>query len=218
MVKTDSKEIAQIRRDYTASGLVEKDLVDNPIDQFSIWFDQALNSDLLDPNAMTLATADHKGNPSARVILLKGYDSKGFTFYTNYDSRKSHDLKKNPKAAMTFFWAELERQVRIEGAIEKLTRKESEEYFHSRPFESQVGAWTSHQSKIILSRDELEKTHEIIASKFKGKTVPLPEFWGGYLLKPQRIEFWQGRASRLHDRLVYRKVEEDKWVIERLAP
>ncbi|MEX0773795.1 MAG: pyridoxamine 5'-phosphate oxidase [Balneolales bacterium] len=218
MKKPVLKQIAQLRRDYKADGLLEKDLKEHPIDQFDLWFDQALHSDLLDPNAMTLSTADKKGNPSARVVLLKGYDHNGFTFYTNYTSRKSRDMEENPKASIVFFWSELERQVRIEGSVEKSPRDISEEYFHSRPFESQIGAWASHQSSVLKSRDELEKTHEIIASKFKGKKVPLPDFWGGYLLRPQRIEFWKGRPNRLHDRMVYRKVEEDKWTVERLAP
>ncbi|MEX0779520.1 MAG: pyridoxamine 5'-phosphate oxidase [Balneolales bacterium] len=218
MNKPDLKKVAQLRRDYTAGGLLEKDLEKKPMDQFVYWFDQALNSHLLEPNAMTLSTADRKGNPSSRVVLLKGYDKDGFTFFTNYTSRKGRDLEKNPRASLVFYWGELERQVRVEGDVEKVSREVSEEYFHSRPFESQIGAWASHQSSVLRSRDELEKAHEIIASKFKGKTVPLPEFWGGYLLRPHRIEFWQGRPSRLHDRLVYRKVEEGEWIIERLSP
>lgn len=218
MGKTKLNDVAQLRREYKSGGLLEKDLKENPIDQFGFWFDQALQSGLLEPNAMILSTADIKSNPSSRVVLLKGCNREGFTFYSNYGSRKSRDLEENPKASMVFFWAELERQIRIEGSVEKLSRQESEEYFHSRPFESQIGAWASHQSSVLKSRDELEKTHEIMASKFKGKTVPLPDFWGGYILRPHRLEFWQGRPNRLHDRLAYRKVETDKWIVERLAP
>ncbi|MEX0929635.1 MAG: pyridoxamine 5'-phosphate oxidase [Balneolales bacterium] len=218
MKEPDMNQIAQLRRDYRSGGLVEKDLRDHPLDQFGLWFDQALRSGILEPNAMTLATADQSGRPSARMVLLKGYDKEGFSFFSNYTSRKGRELAENPRASLVFFWGELERQVRIEGETEKLSQTISEEYFHSRPFESQIGAWASSQGSVLKGRDELEKAHEIIASRFKGKQVPMPGYWGGYLLRPSRIEFWQGRPSRLHDRLVYRKAEEDQWVTERLAP
>ena len=206
MEKSDKENIARLRREYTAGGLVEKDVRNHPVDQFGIWFEQAVNGGLLEPNAMVLATADAKGNPSARTVLLKAYDKNGFTFFTNYDSRKGREMDENPSVSILFLWLEMERQVRIEGKVEKVSRETSEKYFQSRPFESQIGAWASHQSEILKSRDELLKTHEIIASKFKGKDVPLPDFWGGYLLRPQRVEFWQGGPRRLHDRLLYRKV------------
>lgn len=218
MKKPDLNHVAQLRRDYKAGGLLEKDIKKKPIDQFSLWFDQALHCNLLDPNAMILSTVDNNGYPSSRVVLLKGYEREGFTFFTNYTSRKGRDLEENPNASIVFYWAELERQVRIEGKVQKLSREISEEYFHSRPFESQIGAWASQQSTVLKSRDELEKVHEILASKFKGGKVPLPDFWGGFKLRPTRIEFWQGRPNRLHDRMLYRKVEEDDWIIERLAP
>lgn len=215
--KNQSKNVADIRRDYTREALVEAEVCENPIDQFVEWFEQALSADMVDPNAMTLATATKDGEPSARIVLLKGVDEIGFRFYTNYKSRKAQELAENPNAALCFYWPAVERQVRIEGTVQKLSYEDSEAYFKQRPRLSQIGAWASNQSSVIESRDELEARFLKIKNRFENKDVPLPDFWGGYVLQPKAIEFWQGRESRLHDRIRYER-EGEGWKMVRLAP
>lgn len=209
--------IQNLRQDYRAAELKETDVDKNPIKQFERWFNAALTAKLYEPNVMTLATADKTGKPNARIVLLKGFDELGFSFYTNYLSTKGKELKKNPQACLVFFWAELERQVRIEGKVEKLDKEASEKYFHSRPQESQIGAIASPQSQVITDRSILEKKVEELSASYKGKTIPKPAHWGGYIVKPTSIEFWQGRTSRLHDRIKYDLIN-GKWQINRLAP
>lgn len=213
-----TSHVANLRRNYTRAGLNENETNPNPLIQFQTWFDQALNAELPEPNAMTLATADGKGTPSARIVLLKGLDETGFVFYTNYQSRKGEQLAENPAAALVFWWAELERQVRIEGNVEKVSQAESEEYFASRPFGSQLGAWASPQSQVIASRSILEEKSWELEQKYANQELPKPPYWGGYRLLPTEIEFWQGRPNRLHDRLRYRQQEDGSWLRERLAP
>ena len=211
--------IADLRQNYTLAGLSETDLNSDPIEQFNSWFQQALDADLLEPNAMTLATATPDGKPTARIVLLKGVSAKGFVFYTNYESQKGQQLIANPYAALVFLWNKLERQIRIEGKVEKLTAEESAEYFHSRPKASQLGAWASDQSRVIPNREVLEEKLVGLQEKYSGDaTVPLPEHWGGFRVVPNRIEFWQGRPSRLHDRLVYDLQTNGSWQIKRLSP
>lgn len=211
------QDIEQIRRDFAKEELNESTIADNPIRQFSTWFEQALSADLLDPNAMTLSTVNKEGIPSSRIVLLKGVDQQGFRFYTNYKSRKGTELAENPHAALCFYWAALERQVRIEGEVQKLSRDQSEVYFHKRPRLSQLGAWASPQSSKVASRQELESRFKKVKEQFKGEEVPLPDFWGGYCLIPDRIEFWQGRRGRLHDRICYKRKNND-WEVFRLSP
>ena len=189
----------------------------NPFIQFTKWYESILNSNLNEPTVMMLSTADVNGNPSARIVLLKEIDDSGFVFYTNYRSRKGKDLKENPKAALTFFWDEPRRQIRIEGRIETISRETSREYFSSRPRESQISAWVSAQSSVIPNREILENKFDELKEKFGNEKIPLPDFWGGYKLIPNYVEFWQGRENRLHDRICY-KNENDKWKIFRLAP
>jgi pyridoxamine 5'-phosphate oxidase len=210
--------IADLRRDYTLHGLHEADVDANPFRQFQVWFDQAVAAALPEPNAMTLATATPDGVPSARVVLLKGFDERGFIFFTNYESRKGQELARNPQAALVFWWAELERQVRIEGRIEKVSAQETEAYFHSRPIGSQLGAWASKQSQVIASRDVLEQQLAEFKASYENQVIPCPSHWGGYRLIPNAIEFWQGRSSRLHDRLLYKQADNGSWSIQRLSP
>ena len=211
--------IADLRQNYTLAGLSEADLDSNPIQQFNLWFEQALAADLIEPNAMTLATATADGKPSARIVLLKGVSEQGFVFYTNYGSQKGRQLIANPYAALVFHWDKLERQIRIEGKVEKLSSAESLEYFHSRPKASQLGAWTSNQSQVIANREVLEqKLASLQAQHSDEATIPLPEHWGGFRVVPNRLEFWQGRPSRLHDRLLYDLEADGSWSISRLAP
>ncbi len=210
--------IENLRQEYRSASLTEKEVAADPISQFAKWFAEALDGGLYEPNAMTLATATHDGKPSARTMLLKGFDKTGFTFYTNYLSRKGKEISKNPAACIVFFWPELERQVRIEGTLEKVSKEESEKYFQSRPKESQVGAIASQQSQVIPSRDTLENTWKELIEKFADKEVPKPAYWGGYVLKPQIVEFWQGRPGRLHDRIVYKRSDKSSWKIVRIAP
>ncbi|PAU93565.1 pyridoxamine 5'-phosphate oxidase [Aliifodinibius salipaludis] len=212
-----TKSIAELRREYSQQALAESEVCKNPIDQFSEWFEQAYSADLLDVNAMNLSTATKQGKPSSRIVLLKGVDEAGFRFYTNYESRKGRELNENPHAALCFYWAPLERQVRIEGEVERLSRLTSEAYFKQRPRESRLGAWASKQSDQVSSREELEKRFRKIKQKFKNEEIPLPDFWGGFLLRAHRIEFWQGRKGRMHDRICYEKSNAE-WNIFRLAP
>lgn len=209
--------IAELRREYASRALTEADALDDPIQQFALWFGEALKSELLDSNAMTLATASRDGEPTARIVLLKGFDETGFVFFTNYESAKAGDLERNPRASLLLFWAALERQVRVTGRVSKTSTQESEKYFQSRPFESQIGAWASAQSRTLSDRASLEARYAELAAKYAGAPVPLPPFWGGYRVAPETIEFWQGRKSRLHDRLLYTK-HAGTWVRSRLAP
>ena len=210
------KEIKSLRREYTKSSLTVKNVNKNPFKQFEKWFDEVLKSGFLEPNAMTVATASKDGKPSARILLLKGFDESGFMFYTNYKSRKGRDLEENPYASLLFFWDKLERQVRIEGKVQKLTNEESEAYFYTRPYKSRVGAWASPQSRVIEDRNVIVKDFLKYMLKFKTH-VPLPPVWGGYRLIPDLFEYWQGRPNRLHDRIRYKKIKSE-WNIERLAP
>ena len=206
-----------MRREYTREALAEADVDADPVVQFGRWFEQAERSGLLEPHAMTLATATPDGRPSARMVLLRGFDERGFCFYTNYESRKAAELAANPRAALVFWWAELERQVRIEGTVERTSRAESEAYFASRPPGSQLSAAASPQSRVIADRAVVERRVAELATAVPDGPVPLPDFWGGYRLAHEVVEFWQGRPNRLHDRLRYRRAG-DRWKIERLAP
>lgn len=209
--------IADIRKDYSKKTLNENDLNGDAIQQFTNWWQEALQSQLDEVNAMTLATATADGKPNARIVLLKGYDEKGFIFFTNYNSSKGAQIEENPFVCLLFFWKELERQVRIEGTISKVTAEESDAYFFSRPEGSRIGAWASPQSKVIAGREVIEENVQELEKSFAGKEIDRPAFWGGYLVKPVRVEFWQGRSSRLHDRFQY-TLNEGSWKIERLAP
>lgn len=212
------RTVADLRKDYTLQELNETEVDPNPVIQFQKWFDQVCSVDIPEPNAMTVATVSSEGKPSARMVLLKAYDGRGFVFYTNYNSRKGQELIANPHAALVFWWAQLERQVRITGSVEKISAQESDEYFHSRPFKSRLGAWTSNQSEIVSSRQTLEQRLQQLQAKYEDLEVPRPPHWGGFRVIPAEIEFWQGRSSRLHDRLLYSKNNDSTWKIERLSP
>ncbi|MEH2327713.1 pyridoxamine 5'-phosphate oxidase [Nostoc sp.] len=212
------KIVADLRKDYTLEGLSELEIDLNPFIQFKKWFDQALAAQLPEPNAMTIATATPDGKPSARMVLLKNFDERGFTFFTNYNSHKGQELAENPQAALVFWWAELERQVRISGYVEKVSETESDQYFHSRPANSRLGAWVSNQSEVIESREVLERRLQEFQSKYENQEIFRPPHWGGLRVIPTEIEFWQGRPSRLHDRLLYTRLDNSSWKIERLSP
>jgi len=210
--------LADMRKDYSLAGLLEKDLAKNPFRQFERWFQEAEAAKVPEPNAMTLATTSRDGRPAARTVLLKGCDGRGFVFYTNYESRKGRELDANPRATLLFPWVAMERQITVEGLVARVTREESEAYFHSRPRASQLAAWASPQSTAVAGRGVIEESYRVIEKKYEGREVPLPPNWGGFRLTPETIEFWQGRRSRLHDRLRYRREPGGDWVIERLAP
>jgi pyridoxamine 5'-phosphate oxidase len=217
-MSVEKETLENLRKEYISEKLSEKDVTKDPIKQFGLWLKEAMDAGVYEPNAMTLATTSIDRKPSARIVLLKGYEERGFMFYTNYLSAKGKEMAKNPVVALVFHWAELGRQVRIEGTVEKLTKEESERYFQSRPKKSQLGAIVSPQSQIIDGMDEIQKKWEEAEARYDGKTIPKPAFWGGYLVKPQIIEFWQGRQSRLHDRIVFKKADKKSWKIIRLAP
>ncbi|MCW3101723.1 MAG: Pyridoxamine 5-phosphate oxidase [Bacteroidetes bacterium] len=208
--------INSLRHDFLKESLDEKDVHKNPVTQFSKWFREAVDAKVNEPNAMSLSTVSAEGKPSSRIVLLRNFDESGFVFYTNYTSRKGEEIMANPNAALLFFWPELERQVRIEGVLKKQTEADSDLYFNSRPRGSRLGAWTSTQSKVIANRTVLDEEYAKLDKKYRGE-VPRPPHWGGYVLAPRSIEFWQGRPSRLHDRILY-TLENDDWKIERLAP
>lgn len=213
-----SSTIADIRKDYKLRSLSEKEAAASAVDQFDKWWQEAVHSEIDEVNAMTLATASADGIPAARIVLLKGFNERGFVFFTNYESFKGMQLAENPRACLVFFWKELERQVRITGLVEKVSEEESDIYFNSRPEGSRIGAWASPQSQVIESRGWLEEREKIYTKDFTGKPLKRPAHWGGYRVKPITIEFWQGRPSRLHDRLQYTLQGENSWKIERLAP
>lgn len=213
----DSSSIAHLRKDYTLNGLRKEDVLENPIEQFKRWFAEALASQVIEPNGMVLSTIGRDGYPHGRVVLLKDVDARGFSFYTNYLSHKGDDLAQNPVASLTFWWPELERQVRIIGKVEKVEASESDAYFAVRPRGSQIGAWVSEQSQTIADRKVLEEKLAVLEVQFANQAVVRPPHWGGYRVLPHQIEFWQGRPSRLHDRLCY-TYESNEWKLERLSP
>lgn len=213
----DSKSIAAIRKDYSAKKLSKLEAHANPITQFNNWFSEAVDSEIVDVNAMTLSTVSKSGRPTGRIVLLKGVEKNGFVFFTNYNSEKGIQLAENPYASLTFYWKELERQVRVDGKVEKISKEESETYFKTRPWKSRIGAWVSKQSTPISNRFELMRKFALKAAQLVGQEVPLPNFWGGYVLIPDRLEFWQGRSNRLHDRINF-KLVDGVWKKERLSP
>jgi pyridoxamine 5'-phosphate oxidase len=212
-----SDDLAARRADYARGGLAESDLAADPVVMFERWYAEAAEAGLHEPNAMAVASASPDGAPSVRFVLLKGVSSQGFVFYTNLESRKGHELLANPRCALLFPWHPLERQVRVEGHAAELTRAEVAAYFASRPRESQLGAWASHQSTVVAGRAELDAEYAAVAARFDGRDVPVPDEWGGFRVRPERVEFWQGRTGRMHDRLVYRRTQ-GRWATERLAP
>lgn len=210
--------LADLRREYSSKSLLESGVAPHPVEQFEVWWSEARRSDIAEPNAMTLATASADGMPSARIVLLKDFSTDGFVFYTNYKSFKGRQLEENPKACLVFFWKELERQVRITGLVQKLPAAESDRYFHSRPRGSQLGAWASPQSQVVPGRDWLDAQYLEVSAKYHDKDPERPSHWGGYRVQPVIVEFWQGRPSRLHDRIQYSLEEGGHWTIQRLAP
>ncbi|HQW93964.1 MAG: pyridoxamine 5'-phosphate oxidase [Ferruginibacter sp.] len=212
------QNIADLRTEYKMQTLLEADVDADPVKQFEKWWDDALKSEIYEANAMTLATVDADMVPSARIVLLKGFDEKGFVFFTNYNSQKGSELARNDRACLVFFWKELERQVRITGIAEKISAEESIAYFNSRPDGSKIGAWASPQSLVVAGKAWLKETFDYYMERFKHGEIPRPPHWGGYRVKPFRVEFWQGRPNRLHDRILYTSAEDNSWKIERLAP
>ena len=212
------KSIADIRQDYQKRTLEDNDVDPDAVVQFANWWDDAIKSEIEEVNAMTLATVNHEGNPTARIVLLKGFDENGFVFFTNYNSHKGEALSKHPYASLVFFWKELERQVRIEGSVSRINEAESDAYFNSRPAESRIGAWASPQSQVITNRDILEENIKKYQLQYAGNDIPRPPHWGGYLIRPTLVEFWQGRPNRLHDRILYTLQIGNEWKMERLAP
>ena len=210
-------DASSLRKEYTRAGLDRADLDPDPIVQFQEWFEKVIDADLHEPNAMIVSTTSTDGKPSARTVLLKGYDERGFVFYTNYEGRKANEIEANPMCALLFYWGELERQVRIEGRASRLSGDESDAYFEGRPRGSRLGAWASEQSRPVEDRSVLEERVKALEAQYEGREIPRPPFWGGYRVEPDTIEFWQGRENRLHDRLVYRR-EDGAWRIERLQP
>jgi pyridoxamine 5'-phosphate oxidase len=217
-METPPIDIAGLRFDYSSRGLRRADLDPDPIRQFNLWFTDAANAGIRDANAMSLATATPDGVPSVRIVLLKGFDERGFIFFTNYSSEKGKELETNPHAALALYWMQLERQVRIAGKVERTSREDSERYFHSRPAESQLSAWASRQSEVIDSRQILDARLAKMSERYAKGKIPLPPHWGGYRVAPELIEFWQGRQNRMHDRFRYKRGTDGKWQIERLAP
>lgn len=213
-----SRRIARIGREHSHDGIEVSDLNPNPFEQFGVWLDDALEAEITLPNAMTLATAGADALPTARMVLLKGFDERGFVFFSNYDSRKGKQLASNPNAALVFYWSKLERQVGITGSVLRVDKSESEAYFNSRPLGSRLGAWASPQSDVIPSREDLERRVGELLDKYPEGNIPLPAHWGGYRLIPKDFEFWQSRPNRLHDRFRYTRPEAKDWIIERLAP
>jgi pyridoxamine 5'-phosphate oxidase len=211
-------ELSGLRHEYDTHGLRRADLHSDPIEQFRAWFAAAMAAELRDVNAMSLATASADGKPSVRIVLLKGIDHRGFCFFTNYDSEKGRHLEANPYASLGFYWIQLERQVRISGPVERTSREDSAAYFHSRPIGSRLGAWVSKQSEVIDARQVLDARMEAMRERFHNTEIPIPPHWGGYRLKPEQMEFWQGRPNRLHDRFRYTRRPDDTWQIDRLAP
>lgn len=215
---TPPLDITNSRHDYAGPGLRRPDLDPDPVRQFSVWFTDAAGAGLRDANAMSLATATPEGEPSVRIVLLKGFDERGFVFFTNYSSEKGRQLEANPRAALAFYWMQLERQIRIAGTVQRTSREESAHYFHSRPRGSQLGAWVSHQSEAVDARRVLDARLAVMIERFAEGEIPLPAHWGGYRVQPQTVEFWQGRPNRLHDRFLYKRQANGGWLIERLAP
>lgn len=213
-----SQSLAELRHEYALGALSEADVDPDPIQQFQRWLREAINAQLPEPNAMTLATADRTGRPYARVVLLKDCDAEGFVFFTNYRSDKGRQLAENPHAALVFLWLELERQVRVEGTVGKIPSAESEAYFHSRPRESRLGALASRQSQVIANRQMLDERYQRLAAQYPDDNIPMPNQWGGYRVRPEMLEFWQGRHGRMHDRLRYRRQTDGSWWLERLEP
>ncbi|WP_444919548.1 pyridoxamine 5'-phosphate oxidase [Microbulbifer sp. CnH-101-G] len=211
-------EIDQWRREYLLGGLRRSELKATPVEQFREWLEEALEAKLSDPNAMCLATADGSGQPSQRIVLLKGFDERGFVFYTNLQSKKAQDMEKNPQVSLLFPWHSLERQIIVYGKVESVAREDAEQYFQSRPLDSQLASWASHQSQPLSSREELQKQFDQEKARFADGQVPLPDFWGGYRVVPHAVEFWQGGANRLHDRFIYRADDSGLWTLDRLSP
>ncbi|MBF2098379.1 MAG: pyridoxamine 5'-phosphate oxidase [Gloeomargaritaceae cyanobacterium C42_A2020_066] len=210
--------VANLRHNYSREGFLEADALPDPLAQFRLWFEQALEAGVPEPNAMTLATVDHYGRPAGRIVLLKGLDERGFVFYTNYESAKGQQLQQTPYAALVFWWAELERQVRITGSVDRVSAAETEAYFHSRPRASQLGAWASPQSQPLPDRASLDQRYQALEARYADQVIPRPLHWGGFRVMPDTLEFWQGRPSRLHDRLCYIRQGDGQWLRQRLAP